>query len=80
MIEQINNIQDKNDFIIFVRKLALDFNEHKEEWENISIPDFLEQMTSWIEDYSESPYNDIEWDKPDFQMFAKILYMGKIYE
>lgn len=21
-----------------------------------------------------------EWDKPDFQMFAKLLYMGKIYE
>lgn len=80
MIEQINSIQDKNDFISFVRKLSFDFNEHNEEWETTSIPDFLEQMASWIEDYSESPANDIEWDKPDFQMFAKILYMGKIYE
>ncbi len=79
-MEQINYIQNKNDFIQFVRILSLDFKEHNEEWENTSIPEFLEQMASWVEDYSESPANDIVWDKPDFKMFAKILYMGKIYE
>lgn len=80
MIKQINHIQDKNDFIQFVRRLSLDFEEHYEEWENTSVPEFLERMASWIEDYSESPANDMEWDKTDFQMLAKILYMGKVYE
>lgn len=80
MIELINQIQDKNDFIKFLKRLSLDYKEHNEEWENLSVPEFLEQIISWIEDYSESPASDIEWDKPDYQMFAKMLYMGKIYE
>ena len=80
LIEQIENIQSKNDFIQFVRKLTSDFEEHQEEWANTTISDFLERMASWIEDYSESPANDIAWEEPDFQTFAKMLYMGKIYE
>ena len=80
MIELINHIQDKDDFINFLKKLSLDYKEHNEEWENPSVSEFLEQIASWIEDYSESPANDIEWDKPGYQMFAKLLYMGKIYE
>ena len=80
MIEQIENIQNKNDFIQFVRSLSSDFEEHPKEWANTTIPAFLEQMAGWAEDYSESPANDIAWEKPDFQTFAKMLYMGKIYE
>lgn len=80
MKEQIKHIKDKNDFIKFVRMLSLDFENHYEEWENVSISDFLERMASWVEDYSVSPFNDIIWDNVDFQTFSKILYMGKIYE
>ncbi|MDE6593888.1 MAG: hypothetical protein K2K57_12625 [Oscillospiraceae bacterium] len=80
MKEQIEQIKDKNDFIQFVRMLSLDFKNHYDEWENTSISDFLEQMASWVEDYSVCPANDIIWDNVDFQTFSKILYMGKIYE
>ena len=37
-------------------------------------------LASWIEDYSISPANDIEWEKIDFKILAQLLYMGKIYE
>lgn len=80
MKEQIENIKNKNDFIHFLRMLSSDFENHYEEWENVSISVFLEQMASWIEDYSVSSDNDIMWDNVDFQTFSKILYMGKIYE
>lgn len=68
------------DFVEYVKSLANDFTENREEWENVTIPDYLEQIASWIEDYSESPANDISWEKIDFKILAQLLYMGKIYE
>ncbi len=53
---------------------------NKDKWENKTIPDYLEQIASQIEDYSDSPANDIVWEKIDFKILARLLYMGKIYE
>lgn len=80
MVEQINHITNKAQFLQFVRDLAKDNLKNPEEWENTTISAYLEQMAGWVEDYSESPMNDIEWNKIDFRTLAIILYMGKIYE
>lgn len=80
MIEKINSISCKEDFVEYIRSLATDFTDSNDEWENITIPDYLEQIASWIEDYSDSPANDIVWEKIDFKILARLLYMGKIYE
>mgnify|MGYP003289014359 FL=1 len=63
MIEKINRISSKEDFIKYIRSLVADYTNNKDEWENITIPDYLEQIASWIEDYSVTPQNDIEWEK-----------------
>ena len=78
-IEQINNIANMDDFLTFVVQLAMDAKEHPEEWENTTITDYLGQMASWIDDYAMVD-NTIDWGKIDYKTFAKILYMGKIYE
>lgn len=80
MTEQINRIKNKEDFIQFIKDLSSDYKEHSEQWANTTISDFLLQAASWIEDYSVCPVNDIIWEKVDFQILAKILYMGKLYE
>ena len=80
MIEEINRISSKEDFIKYIRSLVADYTNNKDEWENITIPDYLEQIASWIEDYSVTPQNDIEWEKIDYRILAQLLYMGKIYE
>ena len=80
MIEKINRISSKEDFIKYIRSLVADYTNNKDEWENITIPDYLEQIASWIEDYSVTPQNDIEWEKTDYRILAQLLYMGKIYE
>lgn len=80
MIDQINSIYSKEDFIDFLNKLSFDYHEHYEEWANTTISDYLQQMASWVKDYSECPVNDIAWEQVDFRTFAKILYMGKLYE
>ena len=80
MIEKINRISSKEDFIKYIRSLVADYTNNKDEWENITIPDYLEQIASCIEDYSVTPQNDIEWEKIDYRILAQLLYMGKIYE
>lgn len=78
-IEQIENINNIDDFLNFLVKLALNAKENPDEWENKTITDYLGQMASWIDDASIS--NDIvDWDNVDYKTLAKILYMGKIYE
>lgn len=80
MIEKISSISSKEEFIKYLQDLATDYTDNKDEWENKTIPDYLEQIASWIEDYADSPANDIEWEKIDFKVLARLLYMGKIYE
>ena len=67
-------------FIAFLNELSKDYLNHSDTWENTSINAFIEQIASWIEDYSTCPANDINWDKIDYEALAKIFYMGKIYE
>lgn len=78
-IEQIEKIQGMDDFLNFLVHLAMDANDHPEEWENKTITDYLGQMASWLDDMSAFE-KDIDWDKIDYKTIAKILYMGKIYE
>jgi hypothetical protein len=80
MIDKIGGIEGKDDFIRFLKDLAMDYKEHSGQWVNTTVDDCLLQMASWIEDYSECSANDIMWDKVDFRVLASILYMGKIYE
>lgn len=80
MIEVIKKIENKEDFIHFLYLLSEDFEKNLQQWENQTVPAFLEQMASWIEDYSICPANDIEWNNINFKVLAQILYMGKIYE
>ncbi|MBQ8603801.1 MAG: hypothetical protein IJ410_03020 [Oscillospiraceae bacterium] len=76
----IEKITDKDSFIQFLNLLARDYVTNQPEWENKSIIDFIKAMSSWTEDFSASPANDIDWDSLDYKTLAKILYMGKIYE
>ena len=80
MIEVIEKIGNKEDFIHFLYLLSKDFEKSPKEWENQTIPEFLEQMASWVEDYSTCPENNIDWERIDFRVLAQIIYMGKIYE
>ena len=79
-VEKINKISGKEAFIQFLEDLSLDYQQHFEEWENTTISDYLRQTASWIEDDSTSPSSNIAWTEVDFQVLAKILYMGKLYE
>lgn len=80
MTDIIANIRGKEDLIRFLRLLAQDCAENPQEWQNLTVQEYLEAAASWTEDFSVCPRNDIDWDTPDYQTIAKIFYMGKLYE
>ncbi|WP_275443230.1 hypothetical protein [Petralouisia muris] len=43
------------------------------------VHNIIKQMASWVDGCS--VFDDtVDWEKVDYKTFAKILYMGKIYE
>lgn len=76
----IERISGKEDFLSFIQRLVVDYRENPQKWENKSVDEYLQAMLSWIEDFSSSEFNDIDWNKIDYITLAKLLYMGKIYE
>lgn len=76
----IERISGKEDFLSFIQRLVVDYRENPQKWENKSVDEYLQAMISWIEDFSSSEFNDIDWNKIDYITLAKLLYMGKIYE
>ena len=78
--KRIEQITDKEDFLTFLNELIFDNRNHPKEWENSTVDLYLEAMLSWIEDYSVSAFNDVDWNNINYAVLAKILYMGKLYE
>lgn len=80
MMDKIHKISNKDDFVAFLNALADDFQEHHEEWYNLTIPEYLMSVASWVEDASEINGSEIDWEHTDFKMIANMFYMGKLYE
>ncbi len=77
---KIEEIFCKEDFLSFLAQLAADFRASPQEWENRTVDQYLEAVQSWVEDFSTSEYNDIDWSRVEYSIMARILYMGKLYE
>lgn len=72
--EICESVNSKEGFIQFVNALKRDFESNEAEWENHTIPMFLDSLSAFCEDSSEIP------DLPTWKSLAILLYMGKIYE
>lgn len=72
LIDYLHKVNDRKSFIEFVEILARDKEINSQDWQNLSIEDYLDCANSWLED---SERNDISW-----KLMAEFLYCGKIYE
>jgi hypothetical protein len=82
LYKNIKNIKTKEDFINFINLLIKDFEEKPDEWENVTVENYLEAMSSWVEDM-EGYYinNNLPMpEKIDWNFFANVLYAAKLYE
>ena len=75
-------ISNKEDFLIFIKKLAVDKKDGNIEWENKDIFSYLMGVSSWVEDM-EGYYVNMGLEMPsdiNWQFIATLFYVGKIYE
>lgn len=77
-----DQIQSREEFVAFVRRLADDFQMNKVDWENNNVTTYLEALAAWTEDM-EGYYDnrgepvpaDINW-----KFMAHLLIAAKYYE
>ena len=76
----IDAVNDKEKLLRFIKMLLEDYRKNPQEWEHNSIDGYLDAIMAWIHDFSNCELNDIDWNKINYSVIARILYMGKIYE
>lgn len=67
----IEAIQTPAAFADFLDAIKQDFRTHPETWENQTLDDYFESISAYVRDTAPTA---------DFAQFAKLLYIGKIYE
>lgn len=78
----LQNVSTKEDFLEYIRRLEIDFLNNGNEWENKSIPQFLEALNAWVHDM-DGYYENIGREIPvniNWRFFAEALYAAKYYE
>ncbi|HXH69464.1 MAG TPA: hypothetical protein VNI60_03855 [Pyrinomonadaceae bacterium] len=72
LFEVLQKVNDRQTFFEFVSALIEDKKKIGESWEKLTIEDYLESASAWLEN---SGREDISW-----KLMAEFLYCGKIYE
>ena len=78
-----DNIKTKKDFEFFLEKLYSSLKSNPENWENITLEDFLEALTAYTKDlegYYKNWNISHDTEKPSWKMFSDILLGARIYE
>ena len=68
-------VSDKNSLARFLDALAENLENNSDEWQNLSLGDYLKAIAAWIDDSTENTISD-----KDCNAAAKLFYIGKIYE
>jgi len=85
MNDTVNDVKvvDRQSFVEFLELLRKDLLDHPENWENKTLPDFLEALSRYAEDiqgYYDNIKLDVNADKPDWSTFADIFKGARVYE
>jgi len=75
-------VHTREDLALFVQELAHSLRTKPQEWENVSLPEYLEAMAAWIEDadgYYANAGKPVP-QQPSWQNLAEILLAAKHYE
>ena len=80
--EVLAQVSSPEDLARFVKVLRKQMIESPEKWESVTLPDYLEAMSAWLEDASDprSQANAILREGPTWRTFAQILGAASMYE
>jgi hypothetical protein len=82
MVSDLPPITTRQEFLAFLVLLQQDLREHSSEWENITLPQYLEAMQAWTADmngYYTNTGQPIRENVP-WYVFADILRVARVYE
>ncbi|WP_433958694.1 DUF7660 family protein [Cytobacillus horneckiae] len=72
---RIDEINSKEDFILFLKQLTNDIEKNNQDWENQDLSSYFESMQAWIEDTDDSNFEGGLWE-----VMSKIILAPKYYE
>ena len=78
----IDSVKSREDLINFIYHLRMDLKTNSEEWENITLENYLEAMERWITDM-DGVYLNLNKPmpkQPSWKTIAQILYASSAYE
>lgn len=76
-------VTDRQSFIKFLDLLRKDLMNNPDDWENKTLPDFLEALSAYANDiqgYYNNTKQNIDANKPEWKTFADIFHGAKYYE
>ena len=74
-------VNDMRDLIAVITHLRTHLAAHPDEWENLTLDDFLGAIASWLAVFPQSYINNGQpTPEPDWRFVADVLRAGRIYE
>ncbi|MGN7784603.1 DUF7660 family protein [Niabella sp. 22666] len=76
-------IHNRQTFIEFITQLRIDFTKNSDNWENKTLPDFLEAISAYAEDiqgYYDNTQQNINANEASWKLFADIFKGATMYE
>lgn len=82
IVERANAVKTKADLEEFLWALIRDLESRPSEWENRTLPEFLEAMTGFVGDLDGYCKNrgELGAPEPTWKLFAEILLASSMYE
>jgi hypothetical protein len=81
-VEQVKNIETRDDFVVFMQQLLRDRRQCPEQWENASLEAYLEAIAAWVKDMDGYFYNRNEPfpEHLTWRNLGEILLAARMYE
>lgn len=78
--DKLEKVHSKKDFVDFVNHLVKDLKQNPKDWANTTLEDFLNGISSWVDDSDglfsgENPLDDADWN-----LIATLFFTGSRYE
>jgi len=79
-IDNFEQINSPEEFLLFLKWLAQDYQINGHHWENTTIDSYLESIAAWCEDSRFLENHDHHWKEKPLTCIAELFHAGKYYE
>lgn len=74
----LTNVSSRHDLAEFLGELRLNLQEDRDTWHNVSLNDYLEAVTGWLQDAPDDQIPELPAEA--WRAAALFFHVGRIYE